>query len=280
MKKLFLLLAAVAALAGCKSGKGEAPATRSLILYYSQTGTTKTVAEALQQETGADIEAVEAVKPYDGGYDATIKRCQDEMAAGTIADIKPLKADLQRYDTIYVGYPVWFGTYAPPVATLLKTANFEGKVIVPFCTFGSGGLPETVASIKEALPKSTVLYGFGIRSARIGKLAQELPQYLIDMGIKPGTVAQEPEYSPQKELTATEKAVFEAACGDYPMPLGTPVSVGSCKTKDATKYLFTVTQKRPDGNVGQAKIYVTASDSANVKPEFTLVEREHTPTEQ
>lgn len=273
MKKIILLFAAVAALAGCKPNKGETPQSKSLIVYYSQTGATKAVAEELQAQTGADIELIEAVKPYDGDFGQTIKRCQEEMAAGTTADIKPLKAQVQDYDTVYVGYPVWFGTYAPPVATLLKTANLEGKVVVPFCTFGSGGLTNTVESIRKALPQSTVLDGFGIRNARIGKLTQELPQYLINVGIKPGTPVSLPAFSEQTEPTGTEKAIFDAACGDYSMPLGTPVSVGSRKVEGGTEYLFTVKQESDKGAAGEARIYVTASDSASVKPEFTLVER-------
>lgn len=271
MKKTVLFLAAVAALVGCKSNKGETPSTKSIIIYYSQTGATKTVAEELQKQTGADIELIEAVKPYDGDYDQTIKRCQEEMAAGTTVDIKPLKADLQAYDTIYVGYPVWFGTYARPVGTLLKTAKLDGKVIVPFCTFGSGGLTNTVESMRKDLPKSTVLDGFGIRNARIAKLTQELPQYLINVGIKPGTPLTLPAFSEQKEPTDAEKAIFDAACGDYPMPLGTPSSVGNRKIQGGTEYLFTVNYDNGKGHAGQSKIYVTAPEGT--KPEFTLVER-------
>lgn len=271
MKKILMLMTAVAIFAGCKNNKAEAPAaSKSIIVYYSQTGATKTVAEALQKETGADIELIEAVKPYDGDFDATIKRCQDEMAAGTEAEIKALKANLQDYDTIYVGYPVWFGTYAPPMTTFLKTTNLDGKVIVPFCTFGSGGLTNTVASLRKDFPKATVLDGFGIRNARIAKVSDELPQYLVNIGIKPGTPVSLPEFSEQKDVTPAEKAIFDAACSDYPMPLGTPVSVGNRKIEGATQYLFTV---KPEKGMGEAKIYVTASDSANVKPEFTLVER-------
>lgn len=273
MKKILLSLATAAALVGCGSNKGETD-SKSLILYFSQTGATKTVAEALQKETGADIELIEAVKPYDGDYEATIKRCQEEMAAGTTAEIKTLKANIEDYDTIYIGYPVWFGTYAPPVATLLKTINLEGKVVVPFCTFGSGGLTNTVASIKEMLPKSTVLDGFGIRNARIAKLNGELPQYLINVGIKPGTPVTLPDFSDQKDVTEEEKSIFEAACGDYPMPLGTPVSVGNRKVDGGTEYLFTVNLDgaKGAGNIKEARIHVVASDSKDVKPEFTLVE--------
>lgn len=247
--------------------------TKSLIIYYTQTDVTRVVADELQRQTGADMELIEAVSPYDGDYAQTIKRCLEEMSQGTVAAIKPLKADLQAYDTIYVGYPVWFGTYAPPVATFLSTANLDSKIIVPFCTFGSGGVTETVATMRKMLPKSKVLNGFGIRSARIGKLSEELSQHLINIGIKPGTPLVLPSFSIQKDLTEADKAVFDAACGDYPLPLGTPVSVGSRKVQGGTEYLFIVNYDDGKGHAGQAKIYVTDNDAADVKPEFTLVER-------
>lgn len=276
-KTLIITAAAAAALAGCtstnKGGETQPAPTKSLIVYYSQTGSTKTVAEALQKETGADMEAIEAVVPYNGDFEQTIKRCQDEMVAGTMAEIKPLTVKVADYDTIYIGYPVWFGTFAPPVATLLKTVDLEGKVLVPFCTFGSGGLINTVASLRADFPKSTVLDGYGVRAARIAQVENELPQHLINVGIKPGTPVVLPDFSEQAELTDDEKAAFDAACGDYPMPLGTPVSVGNRKIGGGTEYLFTVKSQGGPGAESVAKIHVVVSDSANVKPEFTLVER-------
>ena len=115
-------------------------AQKQLVLYYSETGTTKTVAEELQQQLGADIEAIEAVEPYSGNFQETIQRGQREMQSGETPAIKPLKSKIANYDVIFLGYPIWFGTYAMPIATLVKNNDFAGKTIVPFCTFGSGGL--------------------------------------------------------------------------------------------------------------------------------------------
>lgn len=279
MKKALLIAATAAALAGCsQTGKQgaadkQARAGKSVIVYYSQTGATKVVAEALQRTTGADMELIEAVNPYGGDFSQTIKRCKDEIDSGTLVAIKPLKINIAEYDTIYVGYPVWFGTFAPPMGTFLKTANLEGKVVVPFCTFGSGGLTNTVASLKADLTKSTVLDGFGIRNARLDALDKELPQYLINAGIKPGTPVVLPAFSDQVDVTDADKAIFDAACGDYPMSLGTPLSVGSRKIDGGTEYLFAVKPDDPNTPAIVDRIHVVVSDSAGVKPEFTLVER-------
>ena len=281
MKKALLIAATAAALAACtsqttqQSAPEQASTTgKSLIVYYSQTGATKVVAEAMRCATGADMEQIEAVLPYGGDFNQTIKRCKEEKDSGTLPEIKPLKFNVADYDTIYVGYPVWFGTFAAPMRTFLKTANLEGKVVVPFCTFGSGGLTNTVASLKADLTKSTVLDGFGIRNARIDALDEELPQYLINVGIKPGTPIVRPPFSEQRDVCEAEKAIFDAACGDYPMPLGTPHSVGSRKVDGGTEYLFSVRSEDPNAPMGVGLVHVMVNDSTGAKPEFTLVERE------
>ena len=92
MKKLILSFAAMTAMT-------TVSAQKMLVLYYSETGTTKTVAEELQQQLGADIEAVEAVEPYSGNFQETIQRGQREMQNGMPA-IKPLKSDIKKYDIL------------------------------------------------------------------------------------------------------------------------------------------------------------------------------------
>ena len=111
-KTLFLMVMMASILTGCTKQK-------TLVLYYSQTGTTQAVAEELQKQLGADIERIEAVVPYDGDFQATIQRCGDERQKGEVPEIKPIQANLADYDVIFIGYPSWFGTYAMPIATLV-----------------------------------------------------------------------------------------------------------------------------------------------------------------
>ena len=104
-------------------------APKVLVLYYSQTSTTKTVAEEIANRLGADIEAIVPAVPYDGDYQATIERGRQEMAEGKSPEIQPLSVDVNAYDVIFLGYPIWFGTYAPPIAGLLNTVDLNGKKI-------------------------------------------------------------------------------------------------------------------------------------------------------
>ena len=247
-------------------------AQKQLVLY-SETGTTKTVAEELQKQLGTDIEAIEAVEPYSGNFQETIQRGQREMQSGETPAIKPLKSKIANYDVIFLGYPIWFGTYAMPIATLVKNNDFAGKTIVPFCTFGSGGLNTSSDALQKALPKATIRKGYGVRTARVTAAAKELDRFLKENGYKKGTVAPLPPYSAQQPVTEADKAIFDAACSSYQFPLGTPSTVGKRTTDESTDYMFKVNSRGMNGEQSTSTIYVTVGKEQGAKPEFTEVVR-------
>ena len=268
MKKTLLFLAMMATImTGCTKQK------KALVLYYSQTGTTQTLAEELQKQLGADIERIEAAVPYDGDFQATIERSGEERKNGKVPEINPIKANLADYDVIFLGYPIWFGTYAMPIATLVKENDFAGKTIVPFCTFGSGGLGSSTEALKAALPKANVLQGYGVRQARIEAAPKEVERFLIENGFKEGTVAPLPDYSEQVPVTEEDSLIFDAACSGYQFPLGTPVTVGKRETEESTDYKFTVKSRGFDGQEGTSTVFVTVGNEDGAKPEFTEVAR-------
>ena len=248
-------------------------AQKILVLYYSETGTTKTVAEELQQQLGADIEAVEAVVPYTGNFQETIQRSGRERESGELPAIKPLKSRIADYDVVFLGYPIWFGTYAMPIATLVKEQDFAGKTIVPFCTFGSGGLNSSADALRSALPKAKIQRGYGVRAARVAAAPKELDRFLKENGYKKGKVKKLRDYSAQRPVTAEERAIFDAACSNDQFPLGTPQTVGKRRTPDGTDYKFTVKGRGMNGEESTSTIYVTVGKAPGAKPEFTEVVR-------
>lgn len=262
IKKLLLTVFAALLFASC--GKSE---DKILVLYYSQSNTTKTLAEEIQKQLGCDIAAIECQKPYEGDFGQVIQRWQKEQQEGRTPELKPLSKNLKDYDVIFLGYPIWGGTYAIPVASLLRETDFGGKRLVPFCTFGSGGLNTSVADLKKNAENAQILEGFGIRQARIAKAPQEVDEFLIKLGFKQGSVEQLPDFSAQTAVTDADTEIFQQACSSYQMPLGTPSTVGSRQIKGGTEYLFTV-----EGMGGQkSQIYVIAKDGET--PEFTQVVR-------
>ncbi len=280
MKKLFLLLLTAVCFGSCSSKKGAEETNESvnemkktLVLYYSQTGATKAVAEEIQQQLGADIELIEVEVPYDGDFQATIARCQQEKEAGELPKMKPLKSNVSDYDVVFLGYPVWFGTYASPVAALLASEKFAGKKVITFCTFGSGGLQSSTKDVKEALPEAEVIEGYGVRNARISAIHDEVSRFLIEGGYKEGEIEALPAFMEHKPVTDADVEVFNQACGDYQFPLGTPVDVAIRETANSTDYEFSAKSQNPTGEETMATIYVTVGKAEGAKPEFTQVVR-------
>lgn len=278
MKKGLTLFAALLTLMGCGLQKksenaGETQSPKYLVMYYSQTGATRQVARLFAQQLGADTLALEVEQPYDGTYQQTIERCQKEMASGEVPALKPLNIDFAQYNVIFLGYPIWFGTYAQPIASLVKQTDFAGKKIVPFCTFGSGGLTASAENLRKALPKAEILPGYGVRNARTAKAPAEVERFLKANGYLKGKVEQLPDYSPQQAVTPEEADIFNAACGDYQFPLGTPVTVGKRETTQGTDYRFSAQSQDAQGNNVLSTIYVTVSNQPGARPEFTEVVR-------
>ena len=269
MKRILTSLALIASAVSC-STKDQ---SKALVLYYSQTGATQVVAEEIAKQIGADIERIDITQPYNGTYDETIQRCNEERANGTLPELVPLKSKLSEYDVIFIGYPIWYGTCALPMISLLETVDAGEKTIVPFCTFGSGGLESSYIDIKKNWPDANIKDGFGIRNARISKAAKEVERFLIAGGYKEGEVENIPEFPEQQEVGDEEIAIFNAACSSYPMPLGSPVSFASRETSDGTEFLYTAESQGRDGNKSYSKVYVVVGNEEGSVPEFTKVIR-------
>lgn len=277
-KHLFPMAMAALGLVACTSQpKAEATAEESaqkvLVVYYSQNGTTKAVAEELQLQLGADLESLELEQPYDGDFAQTIERSREEQQSGQLPALKPLQHAVADYDVVFLGYPVWFGTCALPVSSLLQAEAFEGKKVVTFCTFGSGGLQTSTADVRAALPQAEVVEGYGVRAARIGQVAKELNRFLIEQGYKQGQIEALPGFMEHHPVTEGEVATFNEACADYQFPLGTPVSVAVRETAESTDYEYSVESQAADGAVAQSTIYVTVGKAEGAKAEFTQVVR-------
>ena len=258
-------------MASCSQEK----APKTLVLYYSQTGNTEVVAKALQNSMACDIEAVVPAVPYDGDFQATIERSRKEMDEGKFPEIQPLASVIKSYDIIFLGFPVWFGTYAPPIETVLKSADFSGKKIVPFCTFGSGGLETSVEAIKAKLPASEILPGYGVRAARLDAVPAEIDRFLKENKFIEGEIAPLEEFSAQAPVTEEESAIFDAAVGDYPMMHAKAEEVCSRNVPGGKEYFFTAKDTSRFGDEEPVekiiKVYVLVEEGK--APVFTKVVR-------
>ena len=187
-----------------------------------------------------------------------------------------MNVNLANYDVIFLGYPVWFGTYAPPMGAFLNQFDLSGKKIVPFCTFGSGGLDSSIKDLKEKQPNAEVLAGYGVRAARMKAVPNEVDQFLKAGGFIEGEFTKLDEFPEAHAVSEEEASIFNTAVGDYPMIHAKASTVSSRTIPGGTEYLFTAVDLPREGApqaqpAGEMKVYVTALDGAT--PEFTQVVR-------
>lgn len=132
---------------------------KAIVIYYSYSGNTKNIALHIAEALNADTAVIDTVKAYEGDYDAVVEQGHDEIRKGFRPPIKPINVDMSQYDTIILGTPVWWYTFAPAVKTFIESNNLTGKTIYPFATNG-GWLGHTLkdiaveckgASVKEGL---------------------------------------------------------------------------------------------------------------------------------
>ena len=259
-----------------RAKKGKAP--KMLVLYYSLTSNTKTVAQEIATRLHADIEEIALVEPYDTAFQATIDRCKADREKGILPEIKPLKSNVADYDVVFIGYPIWFGTYAPPIASLLDKIDLSGKTVVPFCTFGSGGLESSAKDLAAKQPNAKVRQGYGVRAARMAAVPKEVEDFLARNFFADGKFDMPEPFPEQHPVSVDEAAIFDAAVNGYPMLNAKATTVASRTVQDGegTEYLFTAMdmprEKKADmPPASEIKVYVLVENGK--APEFTKVVR-------
>ena len=140
-----------------------------------EVGNTKIVADYISEITGADQYEIVTHK-YDGmAYMPLIDLAKKEAEAGELPPYEGEAPDLSQYDTVFIGGPVWWGTYPQVMFTLFKDINLDGKTVIPFTTHEGSGLANCVGDVKKAFPKAKVTKGFDIygHEVRSGKAKVE-----------------------------------------------------------------------------------------------------------
>lgn len=109
-------------------------AIRVLTVYYSWSENTKKIAERIHNCVGGDILRIEPVKSYPSDYRECVNQAIDEVRGKATPKLKPFSLDIAQYDTVFIGSPVWCGSFAPPIRSFLQQYSLSGKTLYPFCT--------------------------------------------------------------------------------------------------------------------------------------------------
>lgn len=128
---------------------------KTLVVYYSASGNTKDVAEKIAKITEADMFEIEPVEPYtDDDLDWTdddsrVSREHDDESLRDVELVSTTVDDWDSYDTVYIGYPIWWGIAAWPVDNFVKENDFTGKTVIPFCTAATSGIGDSGNLLEE-----------------------------------------------------------------------------------------------------------------------------------
>lgn len=134
---------------------------KKLVVFYSYTGHTKMIAEKIQQKLNCDILEIKPVKPYSTDYQTVVDEEQNNSSVGKTPDIQKIDKNLNDYDEIIIGTPVWWYTIAPVIRTFLTQNDLSNKTIKPFAT-NAGWLGHTFQEIQKLCPNSKVDKGMNI----------------------------------------------------------------------------------------------------------------------
>lgn len=160
-RKIFISLFIIFGLfliAGC--GKSNEPSKKEnvdktnvnkVVLYFSATGNTKSIAQRIANISGSDIIEIiprEEYKPEDLNYNSDCRANREQNDVNARPEIKNI-IDISKYDTIYLGYPIWWGTNPKIMLTLLDKYDFTNKTIIPFCTSERTGISGSVKDLRN-----------------------------------------------------------------------------------------------------------------------------------
>lgn len=255
-----------------------APAPKSVVVYYSQNGATKKLAEIFAKAKNADAVELKLVTAYPSTYDSTIAAVMAQRESKQWPALENAKPELAKYDTVYLGYPIMFGTFAPPIYTFLDSNDLGGKVVVPFCTYGSGGRKVSAEELKTLEPNANVTLAYGISNKRITAengaevATKEVENFFADLATGKTEEALTGAFSEQRPLAAEDSAVFAEATKDYaylglkPLSIATQVVAG-------TNYLFVCEMKAFGGPATQTNVKIFKPLPGQGAAELIVVEK-------
>ena len=180
LKKIFkglLGLALVFTMIGCANQSTDEPSqdttenkdstqttkksdSKVLIAYFSKTGNTKEAAQEIQTLTDGTLVEIIPVESYPDSYQETVDIAENELETKARPAIQDLDVDLSEYDTIFLGYPIWWHDAPMVIYTFLENNDLNGKTVIPFCTSGGSTIEEGLDGIKAAAKGANVLDGF------------------------------------------------------------------------------------------------------------------------
>ena len=146
-------------------------------------GSVQYVATIINEATGGDMVRIQTLQPYPESYDDLASQANQERQNNIHPELATNIENFDNYDVVFIGYPIWVETAAPPIRTFLTTHDLAGKTVVPFCTSGTSSAEASYRLVRSLCPQSTVLEGIQIRRGTYDTAYERVIAWLQEIGI-------------------------------------------------------------------------------------------------
>ena len=153
-----------------------------LVVYFSHTGNTENVANFIHEAVGGDIIKLETEEQYTDNYNDLLDIAQEEQNDNARPALSTQIDNIDDYDTIFLGYPIWWGDMPMALYTFLDEYDLSGKTIAPFTTSGGSGLSGTPSNIEDEEPNATVTEGLSVRDSSSKNSQSAVNEWLSEIG--------------------------------------------------------------------------------------------------
>ena len=150
-----------------------------LVTYFSHSGNTKVVAEKISSVLNGDLFEIKTLDTYPVKYNLVVDQAKKEFLAQYRPKLQNHVENLNNYDVIVIGYPMWWYTCPMAIFSFLEEYDFSGKVILPFCTHEGSALSSSIEDIKKIVPTAIVKEGLAIRGSKVSESDQLISTWLI-----------------------------------------------------------------------------------------------------
>ncbi|SIQ92700.1 flavodoxin [Halanaerobium kushneri] len=141
------------------------------------------LAQHIEEETGGDVFKIVVEDLYSSNYDICLERAADELADNARPELSNNLDSIADYDIIFLGYPNWWSTLPMPVLTFLDNHDFSDKIVVPFCTHGTGGIGRSIRDLNRILSEADIREEFNVYRPYVETARPDLLQWLKDLNI-------------------------------------------------------------------------------------------------
>jgi len=167
------------------SAAAEGPATRAgspiLVAYFSRTGNTPVVAGLIRRALGADVFEIRPATPYPEDYLTTVEQARQERDQSIEPALEGRVSGIARYDSVFLGFPIWGETAPPIVRSFLAAHDLSGKTLIPFVTHGGYGLGDSQTVIARHAPRAQLRGGFSMQADQERQAMDRVNRWLGEM---------------------------------------------------------------------------------------------------